>query len=106
MELSKPMMRGTTVKLDDSTRWIEFRYEKCPNFCYYCGIMGHNERNYRVKGININKEAQYVAWLRASNARSSTRRQNNSSNVESNGGEGSQLNKEWGEREQEQHLLP
>ena len=94
MELSKPLLRGTTVKLGGSARWIEFRYEKCPDFCYCCGIMGHNERSYRVKGINITKEAQYGAWLRASNARSQTRRHNTSSNLDSNGGDGSQLTRD------------
>ncbi|XP_027182378.1 uncharacterized protein LOC113780799 [Coffea eugenioides] len=34
MDLSRPLLRGTTVKWEGSARWIEFRYEKCPEFCY------------------------------------------------------------------------
>ncbi|XP_071917145.1 uncharacterized protein [Coffea arabica] len=96
MDLTKPMLRGTTVKLRGSSRWIDFKYEKCPDFCYCCGVMGHNERSCRERGGNMDKENQYGAWLRASNARSHIRKQNSSCREKGKVGEGPHLAKEWG----------
>ena len=35
IDVSKPLYRGRNVALDDDNeRWIAFKYEKVPNFCY------------------------------------------------------------------------
>ena len=36
VDVSRPLLRGTHVKMDGENTWVEFRYEKCPDFCYNC----------------------------------------------------------------------
>ncbi|XP_027184311.1 uncharacterized protein LOC113782635 [Coffea eugenioides] len=70
IDIEQPLLRGTTVRMNGVMKWIEFRYEKCPDFCYCCGKLGHNEKNCNMKGNYLEKETQFGAWMRASNARS------------------------------------
>lgn len=44
VDLSKPLLRGTIVKTEGTMKWVAFKYERCPNFCYNYGIVGHGER--------------------------------------------------------------
>ena len=44
-DISQPLMRGTTVKMDGKVKWVNFMYERCPDFCYTCGKIGYSERN-------------------------------------------------------------
>lgn len=70
MELDKPLLRGTKLKLDDEVSWVEFKYEMLPTFCYYCGIIGHSEKVCDQKLDDSRKdmvsEGEYGEWLRAS----------------------------------------
>ena len=75
IDLTQPLLRGTTVKMNGVGRWIDFKYEKCPDFCYCCGRMGHNERNCKDKGLYLHKESQYGVWLKASGPKSPHKRQ-------------------------------
>ncbi|GAV77410.1 zf-CCHC_4 domain-containing protein [Cephalotus follicularis] len=58
----------------DGRVWIQFRYEKLPNFCFSCGSMGHLESECDQvkqdgdlgKGVTF----QYGHWLRAEGERS------------------------------------
>lgn len=43
LDLTKPLLRGTTLKYKQEECWIEFKYEQLPLFCFYCGRVGHNE---------------------------------------------------------------
>nr|XP_027101523.1 uncharacterized protein LOC113722408 [Coffea arabica] len=55
MNFREPLPRGTVVKSNVGTRWIEFTYKKCPDFCFCCGRVGHNERICSRNGINIDR---------------------------------------------------
>ncbi|XP_071902751.1 uncharacterized protein [Coffea arabica] len=44
-----PLLRGTVVKLNGQSIWVDFRYEKCPNFCYGCGLIGHSDKSCSLK---------------------------------------------------------
>ncbi|CAA0826821.1 Unknown protein [Striga hermonthica] len=69
VKVSEPLPRGTMIKLGREEHWVEFRYEKLLGFCFYCGRIGHNERQYDTKKEdiqrNVFKTGQYGDWLRA-----------------------------------------
>lgn len=69
INLDMPLLRGTKLKLGTECVWVEFRYEKVPTFCFYCGIIGHSERIClrKVEDAKENKvcEGQYGEWRRA-----------------------------------------
>ncbi|XP_027124362.1 uncharacterized protein LOC113769357 [Coffea eugenioides] len=69
IDLLQPLVRGTAVKLNGEMVWIEFKYERCPDFCYKCGIIGHGDKNCRMemRSISSHKEAQFGPWIRAGN---------------------------------------
>lgn len=53
IELNKPLLRGTKIKLDDELVWVDFRYEQLPNFCFYCRKIGHPEKNCERKMMDF-----------------------------------------------------
>jgi hypothetical protein len=65
MPINRPLMRGTTVEIDDSgkTLWCPFEYEFLPNFCYVCGMIGHLDKECTIK-LKKGEEPQYGRWLR------------------------------------------
>lgn len=72
-DISQPLLRGTTVKLEGKLKWINFKYEKSPDFCYRCGRIGHSEKNCKVSVMTEtgHLENQYGPWLRANGGKSS-----------------------------------
>lgn len=76
-DISQPLLRGTIVKMEGSTKWVSFKYERCPDFCYNYGIVGHSERNCK-RLVLIDRghlENQYGTWMRAGNGRSSPQKE-------------------------------
>nr|XP_027126119.1 uncharacterized protein LOC113742485 [Coffea arabica] len=69
MDIAKPLARGTRVKLNGVQQWVEFKYEKCPDFCYRCGIIGHGDKKCNNEGLNQYnlREDQFGAWMKAGN---------------------------------------
>lgn len=69
IELGKPLLRGTKIRLDDQMVWVDFRYENLPIFYFYCGRIGHSERgcDHKMEDSRRNciNEGQYCSWLRA-----------------------------------------
>ena len=49
--------------------WISFQYEHLPVFCYWCGLLNHDEKDcpmwLRSKGSLRKEEQQYGGWMRA-----------------------------------------
>lgn len=72
INITTPIRRGMKLKLDDGDPfWVEFRYEKLPTFCCYCGYLGHEQRSCmrQAKDMENGKfvvETQYGNWLRVS----------------------------------------
>ncbi|KAL5824635.1 hypothetical protein ACOSQ3_020698 [Xanthoceras sorbifolium] len=68
VDVSKPLIRGLRVKLeDDSCCSVVVCYERLPNFCYFCGRIGHIicECCDNVKGAVEGPDIKFGAWLRA-----------------------------------------
>nr|XP_027093749.1 uncharacterized protein LOC113714153 [Coffea arabica] len=72
VDLSTPLLRGTVMQIADVFKWVVFKYERCPDFCYSCGVVGHSERSYKEQSVTIGRlsENQYGPWMRAGSIRS------------------------------------
>ncbi|KAK6130151.1 LOW QUALITY PROTEIN: hypothetical protein DH2020_036067 [Rehmannia glutinosa] len=69
VDLTKPLLRGTFIKLGGVSCWIDFKYENLQGFCSYCGVIGHPDRICQKKKDdtkgNTLTEGQFGEWLRA-----------------------------------------
>lgn len=46
LDIGKPLPRGIKVRVgQDSTKWVGFKYERLGDFCYFCGRLGHTDRD-------------------------------------------------------------
>lgn len=87
LNVTQPLKRGCMIRLsEEKPIWIEFRYEKLPAFCRYCGRVGHEFLNCIKRFLDLEDEvvlsAQYGEWLRASPATQPGRRPGGSGSVE------------------------
>ena len=62
------------VKFEEGIKsWVAFRYERLPNFCYWCGCLDHGEKDCDVglkqRQASEKQEYQFGAWLRATSDR-------------------------------------
>ncbi|XP_071928123.1 uncharacterized protein [Coffea arabica] len=76
LDTSLPLLRGTTVKVNGALKWLNFRYERCLDFYFKCGIVGHGEKSCKAI-IQISRgkqEHQYGPWMRANIGKSLRRR--------------------------------
>ena len=68
VDVSKPLYRGRRVVLDDDEEvWVSFSYEKLPNFCYWCGMVSHDDKDCDIwlssKGSLSIESQGFGAWL-------------------------------------------
>ena len=43
LPISKPLRRGAYLAGSEGERiWVNFKYERLPLFCHYCGFLGHD----------------------------------------------------------------
>ena len=71
LNITEPLCRGRKIRLGrENLRWVDFKYERLPIFCYWCGMMDHDEKEcllwIRSKETLRLEEKQFGAWLRAS----------------------------------------
>lgn len=70
LDVTRKLIRAKKVSIEqDEPRWVFFRYERLPNFCYVCGLIGHSKCECSKKkdgsGGLEKEEYQYGAWLLA-----------------------------------------
>lgn len=70
VNLTKALYRDTFIRFGDKSVWVEFSYKNLAVFCYYCGMVGHVERNCGKKRSDSTsgtvRQDQYGDSLRAS----------------------------------------
>lgn len=64
---------GTKLRCRGSKIWVDFKYERAPIFCYYCGQIGHNEKLYLKRKQDVERNCvlkdQFGIWLRVGGRR-------------------------------------
>lgn len=71
LDITRPLRRGIKVKLHDplGSCWSPIRYEKLPELCSFCGIIGHTAHNcssFILGGSSSSQRHQYDMWLQYS----------------------------------------
>jgi hypothetical protein len=66
MNIKAPILRGLMVQVSESNmeKWCPFEYEYLPEFCYTCGVIGHEDKACSIK-LGRGEKQQYGRWLRA-----------------------------------------
>ncbi|XP_075665851.1 uncharacterized protein At4g02000-like [Castanea sativa] len=69
IDVTKKLIRGKKIDVEGGeSRWINFKYERLPNFCYRCGLLDHGIKECLegplVNGVVEEGSLQYGAWLR------------------------------------------
>ena len=70
VDIHKPLCRGRTITtVRGKEGWVNFRYERLPNICYWCRKLIHGDREcplwIRSRGTLKDGDQRYGAWLRA-----------------------------------------
>ncbi|XP_030942600.1 uncharacterized protein LOC115967604 [Quercus lobata] len=70
LDVFQPLCRGRVITFEDGGKiWINFRYERLPNICYWCGCFDHGDRDcdlwIQSKGTLNKEEQQFGSWIRA-----------------------------------------
>ena len=69
IDVTKRLVRGKKISSEGGEpKWVNFRYERLPNFCYRCGLLSHSLKECSEGRIPGDKDGesqlQYGAWLR------------------------------------------
>ncbi|XP_050217735.1 uncharacterized protein LOC126668590 [Mercurialis annua] len=68
VDITRPLKRGVMVRNNRGEKvWVFFRFEKLPNYCYWCGMLGHIHDDCEIMPEDIEaKDWPYSPALRAS----------------------------------------
>lgn len=70
VDITKPLCQGRKIGLANGKEgWAAFKYEQLPNFCYWCGLVTHGEKDCALwlrNHTSLGKRDQgYGAWMKA-----------------------------------------
>ena len=70
VDITLPLCRGRVISLPNGSKsWVNFKYERLPNICYWCGRLDHNDRDCELwiesNGTLTAEQQQYDSRLRA-----------------------------------------
>ena len=70
VDITKPLCKGRKISWDQSCEgWAAFMYERLPNFCYWCGLVSHDDKDCVLwlnnRGTLQVEDQQFGPWLRA-----------------------------------------
>ncbi|KAL0014215.1 hypothetical protein SO802_001284 [Lithocarpus litseifolius] len=70
IDISLPLCRGRLITAENGGKiWIRFKYERLPNFCFWCGRLNHSDKNCELwlesKGTLTPDQQQFNSNLRA-----------------------------------------
>ena len=76
VDVTRKLIRGRKINLEgEEARWVHFKYECLPNFCYRCGLLEHDLKECLESAgsdkVEERGDLQYGAWLRGEPARRS-----------------------------------
>ena len=68
IDVAKRLVRGKKITIEGGeSRWVQFKYERLPNFCYRCGLLSHTLKDCQEpresNTVGEKEELQYRAWL-------------------------------------------
>lgn len=67
LDVRRPLRKGMKIVLNSQQQfWMEFQYEKLPDFCFRCGLLGHTQKD--CSSVPNDQGDQYGAWLRANHS--------------------------------------
>jgi hypothetical protein len=66
INVNQPIQAGILIgNHKDGTFWIDFRYERLPQVCFTCGILGHGDKLCQNEPIIQEENAPLGPWIRS-----------------------------------------
>ncbi|KAF5445241.1 hypothetical protein F2P56_034307 [Juglans regia] len=70
LDFTMPLIRGKMINVYGKRSFIQFKYERMPRFCFYCGLLLHGTNGCSQKPyVGSERDVsnlQYGSWMRAS----------------------------------------
>jgi hypothetical protein len=66
INISQPIQTGILIgNARDGTTWIDFRYERLPQVCFKCGLLGHGDQLCQFEPLKQEESAPLGPWIRS-----------------------------------------